>query len=287
VVSKQTTVVMGGITSLQGASGLTYSTYDKLAANYRNLPRSVNRYGGAQFSVTMWLFIKGSIKDENVAGRTLFMRGDKTKYAPMFTADGDTSKSPYFPATENNMDYAIVCPRIHFPTGKNCSNKLLIDVNTDRQLVQRFTVGSDDMNLDERKNALSLIPNKWVMLSFTFEDNYDLSNFERGIRVRCYINDALYAEKTSPGALRFNNGPAMILPGQGETATMPGAYMSDVKWHNWALQPNDVASLFAAGFDTSQNDADISTARTLQLEARNKVDLYNLDAHIARNVPVS
>jgi hypothetical protein len=286
--SKQSTFIVKGLINAQSAANTSYTTYDKTSSKYRHLPKSVNRFGGAQFTVSLWLHIKGAVSDAQVSGKTLFMRGDKVKYAPMFSPDGDTSRQAYFPGKTENMDYAIVCPRIHFPTGQNCSNKLLIDLNTDRQLIQRFQIGSDDIDLDLRKNLLSAAPNSWTMLTVTVEDAYDLSNFEKGIRVRVYVQDTLYTEQTAPGSLRMNTGPAHVLPGDDkETAGIANAFMSDVVWHNWALSPAEVARLYSMGFNSERAEDDVTTARHLHLDTRIKIDVSNVDAHIARNLPVN
>jgi hypothetical protein len=286
--SKQSTyIVSGTINALSGANA-SFTTYDKSSNNYRHLPKSVNRFGGAQFSVSMWLYIKGAVSDAQVSGKTLFMRGDKVKYAPMFSPDGETAKQAYFPGKDKNMDYAIVCPRIHFPTGQNCSNKLLVDLNTDRQLIQRFQIGSDDIDLDLRKNLLSAAPNSWTMITITVEDAYDLSNFEKGIRVRAFIQDTLYTEQTAPGSLRMNTGPAHILPGtNSETGGITNAFMSDIVWHNWALSPAEVSRLYSMGHNNERAEDDATTARTLHLNTRMKIDVSNVDAHIARNKSVT
>jgi hypothetical protein len=288
IESKRSTYIISGILNAHSSADQSFTTYDKTSSSYRPVARSVNRYGGAQFSVTGWLYIKGAIGDDQVSGKTLFMRGDKTKYAPMFTATGDTAKTAYF-GTEDGKDYAIVCPRIFFPTGKNCSNKLRVSINTDRQLVHTFEIGSDDMSLDLRKNALSLIPNSWAMFAFTFEDAYDLSSFEKGIRMRFYIGDTLYSEQTVIGSLRMNNGPVHILPGASkDTSGIPDAHMADWVWHNWALSPGEVSRLYAMGFSQDSADSDAANARTLQLNAYNKIDTRaNLDSHIFRNRPVA
>lgn len=286
--SKQSTYIVSGMINAQSGANSSFTTYDKTSSTYRHLPKSVNRFGGAQFSVSLWLYIKGAVSDAQVSGKTLFMRGDKVKYSPMFSPDGETSKQAYFPGKDKNLDYAIVCPRIHFPTGQNCSNKLLIDLNTDRQLIQRFQIGSDDIDLDLRKNLLSAAPNSWTMITVTVEDAYDLANFEKGIRVRVFVQDTLYTEQTAPGSLRMNAGPAHVLPGDDkETAGITNAFMSDVIWHNWALSPAEVSRLYSMGFNNERAEDDVTTARTLHLNTRMKIDVSNVDAHIAKNKQVS
>ena len=285
--SKKSTYIVSGIINAHSGADQSFTTYDKTSVSYRDVKRSVNRFGGAQESWSMWCYFKGAISDDQVSGKTLILRGDKRKYAPMFSAPGETTKQAYF-GTEDGLDYAITCPRIYFPTGKNCSNKLRISVNTDRQLVHTFEIGSDDMTLDLRKNALSLIPNSWVMFTFTLEDAYDLSSFEKGICVRMYINDTLYSEQTAPGSLRLNGGPVHLLPGDSkETAGIRDAYLSDVVHHNWALSPNEVGRLYALGFNSNRAEDEVSQARTLQLNAYNKIDTgANVDAHILKNRPL-
>jgi hypothetical protein len=122
------------------------------------------------------------------------------------------------------------------------------------------------------------------MITVTVEDAYDLSNFEKGIRVRVFIQDTLYTEQTAPGSLRMTTGPAHILPGTNkETAGIANAFMSDIVWHNWALSPAEVSRLYSMGFNSDRAEDDVTTANTLHLNTRMKIDVSNVDAHIARN----
>lgn len=285
IESKQKTMIISGVINAHSGSDQSFTTYDKTSENYRALPKSVNRFGGAQFSVSWWMLFKGAISDSQVRGKTLFLRGDKKKYSPKFRPHGESVEKPYFTAAPapDYKDHVVACPKIAFPSGEKCANKLVVSVNTDRKLVQEFHIGTDAMELDMQKNALSLLPNSWVMLTFVFEDAYDLSNFEKGIRMRFFLNDTLYSEQTAPGSLRLNSGPVHVLPGETkETAGIVDAFLSDIKHFNWALTPKEVSALHRLGFNDDRADDAVTAARKLHLNPRNDIDISNLTADIYR-----
>lgn len=282
VADKQSTYVIKGYIDGHSGANQSFTTYDRTSKLYRSLPRSVNRNGGSQFSVSMWIFIKGSVTDQRVAGKTLFLRGDKKLYKPVAASDG----SNYF-KTADGMDFAIACPRIHFPAGEGCSNRLLVDVNTDARLLQRFEVGSGDSSPVLRKNLLSATPNSWTLLTVTVQDEIPVRGFESGISVCVYVQDALYEKKSAPGSLRANQGGAHVLPSRGTHANaapggISGSYVGDVMWHNWALSGPEVAALHRQGHPLREMaDGGIGTEGELPLNSRLQLDISNTDVHVA------
>nr|WRJ69591.1 putative concanavalin A-like lectin/glucanase domain-containing protein [Oceanusvirus sp.] len=246
IKQRETVRIFEGVMTAKANVARSYNTYDPTSTTYKRLPRSINRMGGAQMSYSMWIAFDRGMSDEDVAGKTLFMRGDDKHYSPM-TSNSDEKDVPqdaYFPGS--GSDYTIACPRVSFLK----ANQLAIDVNTDRELRHRFVVGSSDPSVEMRKNALSLIPGHFTLFTIVLEDNVGIDSFERGIRCKFYINDQLYHTGTAPGALRQNDGPLhLFLDPTPDTKTgLDGCMMADMTYYNYGLEDKDVAALYARGF---------------------------------------
>ena len=263
-----------GIMTAKSNIGKTYNTFDPTSPSYKRLPRSVNRMGGAQFSYSFWMMFERGLDDSQVAGKTIFMRGDKRHFRPRVSTaeDPGVPDRDYF-ADGGGMDYTIACPRVSFVT----ANQLAVDVNTDRELRTRFLVGSDESSVDMRKNALSLIPGHFALMTFVFEDNVGIDSFERGIRMKFYLNDRLYHTSTSPGALRQNTGPLhLFLDAEPDgNEGLDRCKVADLTYYNYALEDRDVAAAYGRGFtnsDFKEHDSIFSKDPRLHMGPRNRLD---------------
>eukprot|EP00873_Tetraselmis_striata_P026948 jgi/Tetstr1/447212/TSEL_034649.t1 len=253
-----------------------FDTYDPQNPNYRRLSVSQNRMGGAQFSYSFWVNFGGAI-DSSIAGKTIFMRGDKRKYSPYIKAKGASSFQKYFQNVEGS-DVTIACPRVYFKS----ENTLGIQVNTDRELLFEAEVGSAYSNHHARKNMLSLIPRHWALITVIVEDNVPINDFENGIAIKTYVNDTLYGTSVSQGSLRMNNGALHILGGDQWPAD---SRMSDLIYYNYALSDSEVRRIFNAGPDTSVSDSMNALGGRkrndkLQVGDYNKMDIHNYNAHL-------
>jgi hypothetical protein len=188
------------------------------------------------------------------------------------SGEKDVPQDNYF--GETGSDYTIACPRVSFLK----ANQIAIDVNTDRDLRHRFVVGSPDPAVEMRKNALSLIPGHFTLLTIVMEDNVGVDSFERGIRCKFYINDQLYHTGTAPGALRQNDGPLHLFldPSPDTKVGLDGCRMADLTYYNYALEDKNVAALYAHGFtDTDFKDRDSVFGKDMRLvmSPYNKLDI--------------
>ena len=274
VKQRETVKIFRGVMNAKANAARSYNTYDPTSPTYKRLPRSVNRMGGAQFSYSFWLMFDRGVADDEVAGRTLFMRGDARHYSPMVSTsdDKDLPRGRYF--GDAGADYAIACPRVSFLA----ANRMAVDINTDRDLRSRFVVGSSEPAVEMRKNALSLIPGHFTLFTVVFEDNVGVDSFERGIRCRFYINDQLYHTGTAPGALRQNEGPLHLFldPTPDTRVGIDACRMADLTYYNYALEDKDVAGLYARGFENSEAKDDkqvFDKDVRLVMSAYNKMDL--------------
>lgn len=273
--------IFEGIMTAKGHIGKTYNTFDPTSPSYKRLPKSINRMGGAQFTYSFWLMFERGVSNESVAGKTILLRGDKAHFRPQVSTAGDPNV-PSKNLFDRGSDYTIACPRISFVK----ANQLAVDVNTDRELRTRFLVGSDETSVDMRKNMLSLIPGHFALMTFVFEDNVGIDSFERGIRMKFYVNDLLYHTSTAPGAMRQNAGALHLFLDAEPTGTqgLDHCKVADLTYYNYALEDRDVASIYARGFtNTEFKDAHSIYSKDVRLHAgaHNRMDLsnYNDEMH--------
>lgn len=272
VQQRERVSVFKGIMTAKSNIGRTYNTYDPTSPSYKRLPRSINRMGGAQFTYSFWIMFERGVADSHVEGKTILLRGDRQHFQPRTSTENDPSmpENNYF---VGGMDYTIACPRISFVT----ANQLAVDVNTDRELRSRFLVGSDKTEQTMRKNALSLVPGHFALFTFVFEDNVGIDSFERGIRMKFYLNDRLYHTSTAPGALRQNTGPLhLFLDAEPDgNEGLDNCRVADLTYYNYALEDRDVAAAYGKGF-TNQEFQDANSIfgkdARLHLSSRNRLD---------------
>lgn len=269
--------IFEGAVVMNASNKRTFDTYDPQNTSYRRLSVSQNRMGGAQFSYTFWLNFGSGVVDENIAGKTLFMRGDNRKFKPQVQFDGAGAFENYF-KTGDGTDVTIACPRVYFKS----ENTLGVQVNTDRELVFEAEVGSEYSQKSLRKNLVSLFAKHWVLISVVVEDNVPISDFENGISIKTYVNDTLYGSSVSHGSLRLNNGQLHVL----DADTWPAdSRMSDLVYYNYALPDHEIRRIYNAGADTAASDhMDAFAGRKNDDKARygdyNKMDMHNFDASL-------
>lgn len=293
---KQTTVIMDGYVNSSMLSGTRWSTVNEAAQNYVLLDRSYNRKGGAQFSYTLWVQLRDT-SYANLAGKTLFMRGSDR-------VQRWTKKVVGGAATEGHVtqDVMIKCPRVRFGGGRKADGGALADLS----LVVEFNTLTDpdggrvlikpnanpiplantsppyEYDQTMRQNLMKLLQDRWAMLTFTFEDGIAINEFENGVVVRFYINDALYNTSGVPGALRQNNGDFMLLPQI--TPKEPGANNDPIKnatvgnmtHYNYALGLEEVRHAFRRGPPTRPAAVGVGpVGEPLYLSEYNRLDVYN------------
>ena len=283
---KQALRILDGYAETTAVLNKSWSTINPDAFNYAGIKRSYNRKGGAQFSYSLWIRLQDT-SDANVAGKTILMRGDPKVYnwSRIPTSDGG--------APASFRDVLIACPRVAFgPTFDSFD----ISVNTVTEPVVAFEIrpraedensgGATAKHVDPslRHNAMKLIQNRWALLTFVFEDHVAISDFEDGISIRFYLNDALYANFRTPNTLKQNNGDFHLFPAIGTSAPnthggsgIRSATVGNVTYFNYALSTEDCASLVNQGPPTyaAKNIAGTGMGEPLYLSEYNKLDIYN------------
>lgn len=222
--------IMDGYVDAATVAGTSWSTVNRFADNYVSLNRSYNRKGGAQFSYSIWIQLRDT-SAANVAGKTLFMRGDPNVYFWETTRkDPKTGKTD----ETGNLDVLVKCPRVRFGASYD---ELVIEFNTlagpdggvmdikpraqEPAVPGKSSTTPTPIDPTLRLNAVKLVQNRWALLTFTFEDGVAINDFENGVMVRFYLNDMLHTTRTAKSALRQNNGDFVLLPPVLTTETHP------------------------------------------------------------------
>ncbi len=259
--------ILKGYAMTRSFSNKTYNTYNPIASNYVELPKSVNKFGGAQFTYTLWLRFD-DVAQTNLGGKVIFIHGDTNLYEITKEVNGERT---------TQVDFAIKCPLVKFgPNGKD----IIVEVNTTQNITERAvvpTIKSADEAM--RHNVFSLIPNKFVMWTLVFEDDVLYGNaHESGTVFRMYVNDFLYYTKRFKGTLRLNKGNLVLLPLIGNDKAIENGYIADMTYYNRALTPTDVRQVMALGVRNKRYDEMDGNApfnEPLYITEYNKLDIHN------------
>jgi hypothetical protein len=125
----QKLLVLDGWLDAGAASGQSWSTINPYALSFVPLQRSANRKGGAQFSYSFWMQLN-DVSPDNVAGKTLLLRGDPRAYtwtrAAQKAAGLGDALGPD-PVRTTSTDVLVKCPRIRFG---DTYDQLVVEFNT-------------------------------------------------------------------------------------------------------------------------------------------------------------
>ena len=276
VQPKEETLVLDGYGSSSFLANRSFNTINQYVDNYIKISRSLNTYGGIQFSYQFWINLTDISSMNRFANQVLLMKGDiqKYKYA-IYDVDPPYTKK----ADSNNADYLITCPLIKFDKSYK---DLIVRFNTNKQMVYEANIKMNTENDITRRNVLSLLPLNWYLFTFVFEDNFSIvETAENGIKFTFYVNDFPYYTvhaSSDPilrnNFLRQNEGDLHILPGLVDSSEL--FKLGNIKYFNYALRDGDVQRHFM--FGPPKHNANITQERKMQpayLSAYNKMDIYN------------
>lgn len=285
---RRETAIISGYVPTDLVVDRQFNTLNPRSQSFRSLPRSFNRKGGAQFSYSFWLYMKNT-EPTNVANKTILLRGDRSRFAYQRTmvdrsTDVDKLAGGLGATTDSHYDEVLVkCPLIRF--GEDYKS-FVVEFNTldrpdEKVEIKSFDSTSDDPSM--RHNVLKLIDNAWVLLTFTFEDNVSINDFEDGIVMRFYVNDFLYNTAKVKSALYQNNGNLHLFPTWDSSGAADGrgirdARIADLKYWNYALGAPSISELYKQGpskhYATDLVGSD-DLGDPLYLSMYNKIDIYN------------
>jgi hypothetical protein len=264
--SSHDTLIIDGYTESARVARMRFGTVNPYSASFIPIPRAYNRMGGAQFTYSFWIFV-GDSHRSTVAGKHILLKGDNDKYKYQKWNKADTR------LLDTVEDVAIKCPLIRFG---DTFKDIVLEFNTQDDINHQINLSSVEHATDTtiRHNLLDLIQQAWVYMTFTFEDNVPINDFENGIVVRFYINDILYHTHRVASTLRQNNGDMYLFP----TGEISDCRIADLKYSNYAVGFKEVKQHYGAGppkLRATLNDDRKGIGMPLHLSEYNKIDLYN------------
>lgn len=268
-VGNSRTLIIDGFADAFNLSGTVYDTLNPASISFAYLPRSVNRYGGAQYTYQFWILLT-NVTPENIGSKDILVRGDIRPYNVM-KVDARTNA-----VVSRTEDVLVKCPRIRF---NGAYDEMMVEVNAlGDPLPKPFRISSTPGDVEEtpadatRFNVMRLVPNKWALYTFVFQDNVELNEFERGTEMRFYINELLYQRHTTPDAIRQNNGNLYLFP----SGPVQGCKIGNLAYYNYALGEGDISRTVSAGPPKHANVVSAApTATPLFLTEYNKLDNYS------------
>lgn len=227
----------------------TINCSNKGSKNYVELPESMNKKEGVEFSYTFWIKL-----DEPERNNILFTRGifpvvnslnDKFASAKEYTVDGDYVSSEHTKVNEDpndglNFEQLVKCPMVRIS-----NEKLTVTFNTLRKI--HNTIEYDFKN-HGILNSTDSNP-RWFMFSIIFKEasfkgEYGLDT--KGIITDLYINEEHVKSKfVENDSIKLNNGDLYTFP-EGEKE-VSGNKMGNLVYYNYALEPNDVVNTWKKG----------------------------------------
>jgi hypothetical protein len=299
--ARQDVRIIDGFIDTPLIAGRVLDTRNPKARTYTPLPRSFNRRGGAQFTYYFWLYL-GDSSEDNVKNRIILLRGDPTAHSytrstkltdAAVAASGTATWGA--PVRVSGRPF-VKCPMISFGSSYDT---LEVAFNTADNPDERIRIepsrypapnnGSAD-DPSARHHVMKLIRKRWALLTFVFEDNVAITDFEDGIIVRFYINDIMYQVDKRRSSLRQNAGDLHLFPTvrsltapQGATPAEPdsglkGSRIGDLTYRNYAMSMAAVREVFEAGPPThfaSDLAGHNELGEPLFLSVYNKLDVYN------------
>ena len=279
------TLVLDGYADSVMLQKREYNTILPMANNYAHMPRSYNRKGGAQYTYMMWILVDDPAHASNKA---ILQRGDIRQYSvDVYRGDADveslkrtvlaTETALPIPADVEPKEVArkssavVANPRIAFG---DSYEDLHISFNTTATPFNDIHVlGNHHTDDTLRRGALKLIAHKWALLTFQFEDNVPINEFEDGVLFRFYLNDIIYYTKKAPGALKLNDGNLYMFPDGGVAMCKIG----DLRYFNYAVGMDNIRSIYEAGPPRKQAvlEGVSNKADHLWFSEYNKMDIYN------------
>lgn len=242
----------------------SWNTSIPFLRNYIPINPSMNTLGGAQFTYSFWINVGDPQK---ATGKTIFLKGDKKKYK--YSVEEKSPSNDWINKKVRN-GRAIYCPMLKFGSSPL---EFVLKFNTFHRMHEEVKIQrvKDDNSLI-RHNLPGILGQNWFMMTITFEDNAPISDFDRGIFIRVYINDTLYQMERIPSTLRQNRGNFHILP---NNTNVKNLKIADFSYYNYALSDKEVRERAAIPPKIKQS-ASYDGIKNFETVAQNEMDMYNI-----------
>ena len=239
---KESIVLADGVCDF--GSSNTINTSNKFKRNYVDIPPSVNKEGGTEFSYTFWLKLKNTLNKDVV----LFTKGTNP-----ITPLGQEFSKVYDDADYSEVDIGKLtkCPMVKLSSDSDGPDKLTVSFNTSKKIHNDVEF---DINNSSIKNLLlSTEENpRWFLFTIAFregdfETEYGMNT--KGVIVDLYVNEQHVQNKfIENDTINLNKGNIYIFPDTVTGAT--GCQIGNIYYYNWNINAEDVSRVFANGPNT-------------------------------------
>mgnify|MGYP002633940758 CR=1 FL=1 len=229
--SKQESILLvDGVCDFGNTNVLNTSNRNK--NNYIEMPPSMNKSGGIEFTYTFWAKIN-NLKRDNV----LFNKGAN----PARSSLSEELSKVKDAKGEVVVDDLIKCPMV-----KISKERIAISFNTAREIHNEMEFEIDAKSLLESTDTNP----RWFLFTVAFREGEFTTEYgmkSKGVITDLYINEQHVQNKfIDNDSLRLNDGDFYFFPkGSSDSQSMVG----NLYYHNWALNSDDVTSIWAAGFN--------------------------------------
>jgi hypothetical protein len=258
-------MILDGKSTSGDLSQLSMNTILPFSPNYISLPFSSNIKGGSQYSYSFWLNVQNP-DDLSLMEKPILLRGDNKTYTYTRT-DTLTGESLKF------TDYVTMSPMICFGKNKLDFQAFFNTTNNIKETFYAPRIESTDSVF--RNNVLQILEKGWFLLTFTFEDNIAINEFENGIRVCMYVNDIIYNTQMFKGSLKLSSGNMYFFPTRDSQNVPNGVSIASVRYFNYALDLKEVTKLYLKRPNTRSANISKQVYNRINLSQGNLLDYYN------------
>jgi hypothetical protein len=266
---RKKTKILDGVYEYEIGKKVTFNTRDKSKGTYVDLSPSINQKGGSVYTYNFWLYFPKTVNNVNDKTLVLFNKGSDqlVKYSSTYRCDTNDNegwflvKNPLVRLDTNNdkIDAIIVefnsieHPDV-FHAGANTGDKICTGnmVSKDNNLIGIKELASRN-DLEKQWNMITII------VSETSPDDDVFVSSNQAV-VKLYLNGYAYLDKDGElaeksTAMKVNNSDLHIGTDKkvGDNAALPTTAgptkvgISDLTYFNYALEDNEIVSLFKEG----------------------------------------
>lgn len=235
---KESIVLVDGVCDF--GSSNTINTSNNYQRNYVDMPPSVNKEGGTEFSYTFWLKLDNALGNNEVV---LFTKGTNPK-----PQSPGGKFNTVFDKNGNNVDVEKLtkCPMV-----KISQNALTVSFNTSRKIHNEVVFDINNSSLKNLMISTSDNP-RWYLFTIAFregdfETEYGMNT--KGVIVDLFVNEQHVKNKfIENDSIHLNKGNIYVFPNSNSGVT--GCQIGNIYYYNWNLKAEDVTGVFVNGPNT-------------------------------------
>lgn len=242
---KESIVLVDGICDFGSAN--TINTSNKFKSNYVDIPLSVNKEGGTEFSYTFWLKLDSTLNSDNDV--VLFTKG--------INQESDSLKHKFSKVYDKNdkevdVEKLTKCPMVKLSSDSGGSpSELTVSFNTSKKIHNEVVF---DINSSSLKNLLisSNDNPRWFLFTIAFregdfETEYGMNT--KGVIVDLYVNEQHVKNKfIENDTINLNKGDIFVFPDNSSGGD--GCQIGNIYYYNWNINAEDVSKVFSNGPNT-------------------------------------